>query len=251
MKRPRWLGIVLLLLIAVALMGCAQTASTDDPPQQDPADAADAEPPEQFLSLEERIELYSRLLEEEHDGDQWAAVEDCGKLLSLPEGSSPAAYFERIQRQAEEQAGIYISQQYMPWAELFQRDNGGKTENPSYFEDYKINSLIPGGVYTRDGVPYLVYRLDFSLLATQGTELCIYGGMGVHEDGWLELGLDTVLALTVGTDGPLLYFGEQDEVFPENAEHFPDEFCMLLAQKEAGLMIGDRVLLSEISGSIQ
>ena len=163
-------------------------------------------------------------------------MEDCGELLSLPEGSSPAAYFESIQQQAEEQAGIYISEHYMPWAERFQRDYGGKTEAASYFEDYRINSLIPGGVYTRDGAPYLVYTLDFSLLAAQGTELSVYDGMEVDEDGWLDPGPETVLALTVEADGPRLSFGQQSDIFPDNAEHFPEGFFQLLAMKEAGLL---------------
>lgn len=246
MKKLHWLGMMVLLLIAAALVaGCAQNTSPDDPPQQAPADVTAPEPPEQTgdqeqsASLEERQELYERLLEEEHDGDQWAAVEDCGELLSLPEGSSPAAYFESIQQQAEEQAGVYISEQYMPWAERFQRDYGGKTEAASYFEDYRINSLIPGGVYTRDGAPYLVYTLDFSLLAAQGAELSVYDGMEVDEDGWLDPGPETVLALTVEADGPRLSFGQQFDIFPDNAEHFPEGFFQLLAMKEAGLLSVD------------
>ena len=63
--------------------------------------------------------------------------------------------------------------------------------------------------------------------------------MGVGEDGWLVLGPDTVLALTAESDEPLLYFGTQSDIFPDNAEHFPEGFRMLLAQKQAGLLTAD------------
>lgn len=244
-RENRWRALLAVLLAAL-MVGCGAGEPANDPPAKAPATAdmelpeqdAPQSAPEQNTPTEEQLERYDQLLKEEHD-DQWAPVADCGDLLSLPEGTTPEAYFEGIQEQAEEQAGLYISQRYLPWAERFQQNNGGKTAASSYFADYRIDALVPGGVYLRDGTPYLVYTLTFSLLPTEGTELGLYDGMGVGEDGWLVLGPDTVLALTAESDEPLLYFGTQSDIFPDNAEHFPEGFRMLLAQKQAGLLTAD------------
>ena len=181
--------------------------------------------------------VYERIMLEEHD-DQWIPLADCGRILQIPEEITPKEYFAGIQEQAKAQAIVYM-QKYLQWAENFQQIYGGTSASNTYYVDQRIDSLVPEGVFSRDGTLYLVYTLDFSLLPVQATSLLLAGGMAIDGDGWGDPGLSTVLALTIEDDELSLYFGEPSDILPDNAEFFQEGFSQMLARKRAGLLTID------------
>lgn len=164
----------------------------------------------------------------------WKSVADSASLLPLADNETPVSYFERIYPQAAAEAERYIREEYRPFAENFQEVHGVTKIADAYYQDQRINSLTPGGVFSKNSVCYLVYTLDFSLQVYPGTQPSVAGGMGLDDDGWMSFGLETVLALTLEKDGsPALAFGEQSDIFPDNEKFFPDEFSVLLAKNQA------------------
>lgn len=179
------------------------------------------------------------LKEEYRQGEFWRRVEYSAGLLSLADGDTPASYFERIDRQARAEAERYIREDCMPQEEEFQDTYGGiRQEDGTFYRDFQIESLEPGGVYVKDGTRYLVYTLRYNLKAVSGTRLFLAGGMSQSIDGWMNPGPDSVLALTLEDDGSIkLCFGQRNDIFPDNEEFFQEDFSRMLALNQLGYSV--------------
>ena len=145
--------------------------------------------------------------------------------------------FALLQPRAEALAWQYVWGIAVPYQEVWQRTYCVETEQRSAaFLDARITELTPGGVFSRGERTFLVYTLAYVLLPEPKTAVTIMGGMWLREDGWLELGLPNVLAVSLEENGALsLAFSEQTDILPDNKKHFRDSFGLQLTYAEDGV----------------
>lgn len=162
-----------------------------------------------------------------------AAPETAGDAAALFAQSC----FALLQPRAEAVAWQYVWGVAVPYSEAWQRRNCRETEQrPAAFLDARITELTPGGVFSRGERTFLVYTLAYVLLPEPETAVTIMGGMGLREDGWLELGLPNVLAVSLEENGALsLAFSQQTDILPDNKKLFRDDFGLLLTYAEDGV----------------